>query len=328
MILLANEENIRKASIVIRSGGVVAFPTETVYGLGADALNKDAVIKIFEIKQRPLFDPLIVHISDFSWIEKLSQEFNQIAKRLAEKFWPGPLTIVFKKSEIVPYITTGGLDTVAIRMPKNEIALKLIRYSQTPIAAPSANKFGYISPTTAKMVYEQLGKYVDIILDGGKTDYGIESTIVYVENNDVYVLRLGAIEIEEIEKIIGKRVKICQNMKSPGQFKFHYSPYTNLIIFNSFDEIKSDLEKYKKVALISVKREFWDFKNKDNVIYDFFSENGDLREVAKNLFEKLYYYDKMKLDAIFVQAVKEEGIGRAIMDRLRKAQARHYPLKF
>ncbi|MEO0144909.1 MAG: L-threonylcarbamoyladenylate synthase [candidate division WOR-3 bacterium] len=321
MILLASEENIKRASEVIRNGGVVAFPTETVYGLGADALNKDAVIKIFEIKERPLFDPLIVHIDEIKWIEKLTIEFNEIAKKLVEAFWPGPLTIVFKKSDIVPYITTGGLNTVAIRMPDNEIALKLIRYSQTPIAAPSANKFGYISPTSARMVYEQLNDKVDIILDGGKTRYGIESTIVYIENEDVYILRLGAIEIEKIESVINKKVIISEKVKSPGQFKFHYAPYTRLIIFNSFDEVENKLKNYKKVVLISIKRE--NLKLPDNVIYDFFSENGDLREVAKNLFEKLYYYDKMNVDIIFVQAVKEEGIGRAIMDRLRKAQNRY-----
>ncbi|MEO0159025.1 MAG: L-threonylcarbamoyladenylate synthase [candidate division WOR-3 bacterium] len=321
MILLASEENIKRASEVIRNSGVVAFPTETVYGLGADALNKDAVIKIFEIKERPLFDPLIVHIDEIKWIEKLTIEFNEIAKKLVEAFWPGPLTIVFKKSDIVPYITTGGLNTVAIRMPDNEIALKLIRYSQTPIAAPSANKFGYISPTSARMVYEQLNDKVDIILDGGKTRYGIESTIVYIENEDVYILRLGAIEIEKIESVINKKVIISEKVKSPGQFKFHYAPYTRLIIFNSFDEVENKLKNYNKVALISIKRE--NLKLPDNVIYDFFSENGDLREVAKNLFEKLYYYDKMNVDIIFVQAVKEEGIGRAIMDRLRKAQNRY-----
>ncbi len=321
MILLASEENIKRASEVIRNGGVVAFPTETVYGLGADALNKDAVIKIFEIKERPLFDPLIVHIDEIKWIEKLTIEFNEIAKKLVEAFWPGPLTIVFKKSDIVPYITTGGLNTVAIRMPDNEIALKLIRYSQTPIAAPSANKFGYISPTSARMVYEQLNDKVDIILDGGKTRYGIESTIVYIENENVYILRLGAIEIEKIESVINKKVIISEKVKSPGQFKFHYAPYTRLIIFNSFDEVENKLKNYNKVALISIKRE--NLKLPDNVIYDFFSENGDLREVAKNLFEKLYYYDKMNVDIIFVQAVKEEGIGRAIMDRLRKAQNRY-----
>ena len=245
MILLASEENIKRASEVIRNGGVVAFPTETVYGLGADALNKDAVIKIFEIKERPLFDPLIVHIDEIKWIEKLTIEFNEIAKKLVEAFWPGPLTIVFKKSDIVPYITTGGLNTVAIRMPDNEIALKLIRYSQTPIAAPSANKFGYISPTSARMVYEQLNDKVDIILDGGKTRYGIESTIVYIENEDVYILRLGAIEIEKIESVINKKVIISEKVKSPGQFKFHYAPYTRLIIFNSFDEVENKLKNYK-----------------------------------------------------------------------------------
>ncbi len=319
MVLKANEENIRRASQIIKNKGIVAFPTETVYGLGADALDKDAVIRIFEVKERPFFDPLIVHIDDIKWIEKLTIEFPKLSKNLVERFWPGPLTIVFKKSEIVPYITTGGLDTVAIRVPKNEIALKLISYSGVPIAAPSANKFGYISPTTAQMVYEQLDDNVDVILDGGKTEYGIESTIVYVENGNVYILRLGAIEIEEIEEIINKKVIISEGVKSPGQFKYHYAPYTMMRIFNSIDEIEKEIRNYKKVAVITSKKESFYFKD---VIYDYFSEDGNLREIAKNLFEKLYYYDKIGVDVIFVQAVKEKGIGRAIMDRLRKAQAR------
>ncbi len=321
MILEAIDENIKKASEFIKNGGIVAFPTETVYGLGANALNKDAVIKIFEVKERPFFDPLIVHIDDIKWVEKLIVEFPKLSKRLIEKFWPGPLTIVFKKSNIVPYVTTGGLDTVAIRMPKNDVALKLISYSNVPIAAPSANKFGYISPTTAQMVYEQLNDNVDIILDGGKTEYGIESTIVYIENDDVYILRLGAIEVEEIEEVINKKVIISERIKSPGQFKFHYAPYTKLKIFNSIDEIESEIRNYKKVAIITSKKENFYFKD---LIYDYFSEDGNLREIAKNLFEKLYYYDKIGVDVIFVQAVKEEGIGRAIMDRLRKAQARRF----
>lgn len=321
MILSANEENILLAAEIIKKGGIVAFPTETVYGLGANALNKDAVIKIFEVKQRPYFDPLIVHIDNISWLEKLTLNYkNEIVEKLINIFWPGPLTIVFKKSEIVPYITTGGLETVAIRMPKNSIALKLIKYSGVPISAPSANKFGYISPTNASMVYEQLGNEVDIILDGGRTEIGIESTIVYVENNDVYVLRLGAISIEEIESVIGNSVEISEKVKSPGQFKFHYAPYTKVVIFDNIEDVISCINDYKSAVVITDKKESPDLP--DNVIYDYFSESGDLREIAKNLFEKLYYYDKMGIDVIFVKSIKEEGIGRAIMDRLKKASRR------
>jgi len=321
MILKANEENIKKASEIIKKGGLVAFPTETVYGLGANALNKDAVIKIFEIKERPLFDPLIVHIDDIKWLEKLTIEFSDIAKKLIEKFWPGPLTIVFRKSEIVPYITTGGLETVAIRMPKNEIALKLIRYSNVPIAAPSANKFGYLSPTNAQMVCEQFKDSIEIILDGGKTEFGIESTIVYIENEEVHILRIGAIEIEEIEKVLNKNVKISQKVKSPGQFKYHYSPITKLKTFKKLEEIKDEIKKYNKVVILTAKKEDINF---EDVIYDYFSESGDYREIAKNLFEKLYFYDKIKADIIFAQLVEEKGIGRAIVDRLKKAENRHY----
>lgn len=325
MILPANEENILIASKIIKEGGIIAFPTETVYGLGANALNKDAVIKIFEVKRRPYFDPLIVHIDNISWLEKLTVNYkNKIVEKLIDVFWPGPLTIVFKKSEIVPYITTGGLETVAIRMPKNDIALKLIKYSGFPISAPSANKFGYISPTSAYMVYEQFKEEIDIILDGGKTEIGIESTILYVENENIYVLRLGAISIDEIESVIKKSVLISEKIKSPGQFKFHYAPYTKVVIFDNIDEVISCIKDYKSAVIITDKKESINLPN--NVIYDYFSESGDLREIAKNLFEKLYYYDKMNVDIIFVKSVKEEGIGRAIMDRLRKASGR-YALK-
>jgi len=205
-------------------------------------------------------------------------------------------------------------------MPKNEIALKLIKYSDVPIAAPSANKFGYLSPTTAQMVYEQFKDSIEIILDGGKTEFGIESTIVYIENDEVYILRIGAIEIEEIEKILNKNVKISQKVKSPGQFKYHYSPITKLKTFKKLEEIKDEIKNYDKVVVLTAKKENVNF---GNVIYDYFSENGDYREIAKNLFEKLYLYDKMNVDIIFAQLVEEKGIGRAIVDRLKKAENRY-----
>ena len=200
MRVKATEENIKLAGKIIKEGGLVAFPTETVYGLGANALNPYAVAKIFEVKKRPTFDPLIVHISKIEWLEKLTTQVDEKALKLIEKFWPGPLTLVLPKSNIVPDIVTAGLPTVAIRMPSHNVALALIENAETPISAPSANPFGYISPTTADHVERMLGDKIDLILDGGKCPIGIESTVLSLIDEEPKILRPGGLPVEEIEK--------------------------------------------------------------------------------------------------------------------------------
>ncbi|ADG13422.1 Sua5/YciO/YrdC/YwlC family protein [Methanocaldococcus infernus ME] len=311
MILKATEENIKKAAEVIRKGGLVAFPTETVYGLGADALNKEAVAKIFEVKQRPLIDPVIVHISKFEDLEKLAYP-TELAYKLAKAFWPGPLTMVLPKKEVVPSIVTAGLDFVAIRMPAHPVALKLIEESKTFIAAPSANLFSKLSPTRAEHVYEQLGDKVDIILDGGKCDVGVESTIIDLTTEPPTILRLGGLDVEAIEKVIGevKITKENKKIKAPGMLKKHYSPTTPLKIMKEPKPIPN-----LRCGLLAFKEPREGFE-----VVEILSRKGDLREAAANLYDSLHRLDKQNLDIIIAEAVPEVGLGRAIMDRLRKAQ--------
>lgn len=317
IITPATPENIRKAAEIIRNGGLVAFPTETVYGLGADALNSAAVSRIFEAKDRPFFDPLIVHISLFSDLARLVRDPDEKALKLAEKVWPGPLTIVLQKSGIVPDIVTAGLPTVAVRMPANDIARELIKQSGTAIAAPSANPFGYISPTTAEHVRDQLGSRVDMILDGGNCSIGIESTIIKFVNGPA-VLRYGGLSIEEIEKITGKiQSSIIESEKteSPGQLPYHYSPSTPVILVDEIYSLRG--ERSGLLAFTPPERNIPVKK------IEILSHNGDLREAAANLFSSLHALDAACLDVIYAEKVPLHGLGRAIMDRLTRASRKN-----
>jgi L-threonylcarbamoyladenylate synthase len=316
MILQANKENIAKAAEIIRAGRLVAFPTETVYGLGADALNPIAVSRIFEAKKRPFFDPLIVHIDSINSLEKVTFSVGKTEQRLAEKFWPGPLTIVFPKQKNIPDIVTAGLQTVAVRMPSDKTALELIRAACTPIAAPSANLFGHISPTIAEHVEEQLGKEVEVILDGGKSSVGVESTIVMIENDNVVILRHGGISLEEIEDITGKinlSAKNTVNPAVPGQLPSHYSPQTPLVLVDSIAGIDT---KGMNTGFITFRKP--KHMHSDDCI-QILSESGDMREAAANLFSCMHNLDKMNLDIIYAEKIPEYGLGRAIMDRLTRA---------
>lgn len=317
-LVKANSESIRQAAEIIKRGGLVAFPTETVYGLGADGLNPIAVAKIFETKNRPAFNPLILHISEKSWLKNFTSIQNEKVDRLINKFWPGPLTLVLPKTEIVPDIVTSGNPTVAIRMPNHSVALKLIESSRTPIAAPSANKFGHLSPTEASHVAKYLGEKVEMILDGGKCSVGVESTIIQFHENEFYLLRPGGLSKEEIENEIGI-IKIGmidpRRPNSPGQLQFHYSPQTPLKFLN-----KKLLDKNKKIGALFFKENKIDFTFADVKIL---SAEGDLREAAANLFSHLHELEKSNLDLILVEPVEEKGLGRAIMDRLRKASNKY-----
>jgi len=315
-LVRATPQAIGEAAAVIRKGGLVAFPTETVYGLGADAMNSLAVARIFEAKNRPRFDPLIVHIADPSSITKLCSVVDSRAAKLTERFWPGPLTLVLPKTQVVPDVVTAGLASVAVRMPSHTVALELIRQAGTPIAAPSANPFGYLSPTTAQHVEEQIGEKVDFILDGGKCTIGIESTIIDLTGKEPVVLRPGGLAIEEIEKVIGK-VTISsarwQRPLSPGQLPRHYSPRTPVkIVADEPAEIINGT-RAGLLAFKSVKEKL------PYEVVEVLSPAGDLREAAANFFSCLHRLDGAGLDIIYAEAVPDTGLGKAIMDRLHKA---------
>lgn len=310
---IVRKEEIEYAAEIIQTGGLVAFPTETVYGLGADALNPVAVARIFDVKERPSFDPLIVHIADTGSIGLLAKATDERVLTLAEKFWPGPLTIVVPKSRIVPDIVTSGLDTVGIRMPDNSIALALIKASGCPIAAPSANKFGRISPTRAKHVKKQLDG-VDYILDGGATSVGIESTVITLHDDGFVILRQGIITREDIEKVLPYSKKAStevEKISSPGVINSHYSPEKPLYILGEYDKLPD-----------TVNAAFLSFGSKPDGVFkrtEYLSENKSLKEAAVNLFEKLHSLEESDVDFIVAEPVPETGIGIAIMDRLRKA---------
>ncbi len=320
---MKNSESIHRSAEIIRQGGVVAFPTETVYGLGADALNPMAVARIFEIKDRPYFDPLIVHIADRTRMARLVADVSPSAERLMKRFWPGPLTLVFFKTEEVPDIVTAGLPTVGVRMPRHPIALQLIEEAGCPIAAPSANPFGYVSPTTAGHVREQLGSRVDFVLDGGPCEVGLESTILSLTGEKPELLRPGGLPIEEIESVIG-RVELSPAGEdkpfSPGRLPRHYAPKTPIVL-EGVEGWEETLKAYqnKKVGLLTF--------GKKNIPFPFhpievLSRRGDLREAAANLFAAIRRLDSLDLDLILSESVPEVGLGRAIMDRLRRASRR------
>jgi L-threonylcarbamoyladenylate synthase len=285
--------------------------------LGADAFNPLAVARVFEVKGRPYFDPLIVHVGNPRDVKKLAKEIPPDARRLSEKFWPGPLTVVLLKEEKIPDIVTAGLPSVAIRMPNHPIALSLIKESRCPIAAPSANPFGYLSPTTAEHVREQLGDQVDLILDGGPCPVGVESTIVSFLEEKPRLLRAGGVSLEEIESIIGK-VEVSQIKEdrpfAPGMLPRHYAPRTPIVL--DWDEKNLGLHKNKNIGLLAFQRP------KDNLKFhsvEVLSERGDMREAAANLFASIRRLDALNLDLILAEPIPEVGLGRAIMDRLRRA---------
>lgn len=309
----ANIDSISEAAGVIKSGGLVAFPTETVYGLGADGLNAEAAAKIFEAKNRPSFNPLILHVNSREMLDKVAVVEDERIEELIKNFMPGPLTLVLPKKGIVPEIITSGHPTVAVRMPANEIALKLIELSERPIAAPSANSFGFLSPTKAEHVAKQLGDKIDMILDGGETNVGVESTIIELKNGEFYLLRPGGLEPEKIESITGKLKRKEDNISpnSPGQLKFHYSTYKP-IKFLDEDNISRITDKDGVLFF----RKVLNSKAKYTRVL---SEDGNLRKAATNLFKYLHELEESPAEIIYVERVPETGLGKAIMDRLTKA---------
>jgi L-threonylcarbamoyladenylate synthase len=318
--MVKSGKDIIFASKLIKEGKLVAFPTETVYGLGANGLDATAVAKIFEAKKRPSFDPLILHISSINDIDKVFKKpVSPLVFQLAEKYWPGPLTIVYAKAEGVPDIVTSGLQTVGARMPNHPIALKLIRQAGVPVAAPSANLFGWLSPTEANHVKEQLTT-IDYIVEGGKTQIGIESTIIAVTATGVEMLRPGAITAEQIKNdfpsIDVKKSSTEKHIQAPGQLKSHYSPRKP---FYLLDEIPDELPDYVGLMLFEPMQLPADSKSVVKIL----SQNGNLLEAASNMFAVMHEFeDEPSVEKIYALRVKEEGIGLAIMDRLNKAAYR------
>jgi len=316
---MTGDRTIQRAAEIIKRGGIVAFPTETVYGLGADAFNPLAVARVFEVKKRPSFDPLIVHVADPADVRKLVKEIPSNAKKLIERFWPGPLTIVLLKEENIPEIVTAGLPSLAIRMPNHPMALTLIKESKCPIAAPSANPFGYLSPTTAEHVRDQLGDQVDLILDGGPCPVGVESTIVSFSENKPMLLRPGGVSLEEIESIIGmvEITPIEDRPTAPGMLPKHYAPRTPIVL--DWNRKYLDLYKDKNIGLLVFQEPGSNQKFHPTEIL---SRNGDLREAAANLFAAIRRLDALNLDLIIATPIPEIGLGRAIMNRLRRAASK------
>jgi L-threonylcarbamoyladenylate synthase len=326
---------IEEAAAIIRKGGLVAFPTETVYGLGADALSSDAVSKIFVAKGRPSDNPIIVHVSSIDDLTKITSEISTRARKLIDRFWPGPLTLLFKRKGNVPDVTVAGLETVAVRMPRHAVALSLIRVSRTPIAAPSANISGSPSPTTAKHVLADLNGRIELILDGGRTMIGVESTVLDITRTPPIVLRPGGTTVEEIESCVGKvdlhpaaLAEIDLNdllAKSPGMKYKHYAPKALLVLVEGADlsnvrskvqEVASQLKKQgkKKVAIISPSGGTY----RADIIRSL-GDRDDFGEMAKNLFPVLREMDEEEVDAIIVEGIEARGLGLAIMNRLRRA---------
>ncbi|HEY2625406.1 MAG TPA: L-threonylcarbamoyladenylate synthase [Candidatus Udaeobacter sp.] len=303
---------------LLREGEIVALPTETVYGLAAEALNRIAVAKIFEAKERPRFDPLIVHLPDREWLEKvvdLPAQDRQLIFKLADRFWPGPFTMVLPKREVVPEIVTAGLDTVAVRVSVHPIFSEIIRALGKPLAAPSANRFGRISPTTAQDVLDELKERIPLIIDAGPTLHGIESTIVAIRAGGIHILRCGPVTEEQLSEF-GKtdNVASAEKVSAPGQLPTHYAPKTLLRLIEDINSFVPN--KNQRIGLLAWNPvESW----KNFAAVRCLSGRQDLREAAANLFRYLRELDAEDVDLIVAEQVPDRRLGAAIMDRLRRA---------
>lgn len=309
--------SLSEAVRILESGNVVGIPTETVYGLAANALNEEAITKIFKIKNRPFFDPLIIHLKNAEEVEKYVSQFPAKARKLAASFWPGPLTLILPKNQNIPDMATSGLSYVGLRVPDHPLTLELLSRLDFPLAAPSANPFGYVSPTTAQHVNDQLGQEVKLILDGGPSRVGLESTIVMFENDtEPVILRLGGLGIEAIEKCIGPvGINIASHSKphSPGQLDKHYATQTPLIIIG--ENYKPENENLK-IGALTFKTALPLVHPQNQVVL---SPDGSLEEAARNLFGAMRKLDSMDLNLILAEKFPETGLGRAINDRLFRA---------
>jgi L-threonylcarbamoyladenylate synthase len=307
--------NLELAKQFLLKNEVVAIPTETVYGLAANALQPEAVLKIFEVKNRPAFDPLIVHTDSIDKINTFVKEIPEVAIQLFKHFSPGALTILLPKKDIIPDITTSGLEKVGVRIPNHPLTLQLLTQLDFPLAAPSANPFGYVSPTTAQHVADQLGEKIPYILDGGACSVGIESTVVSVEPDCIVVYRMGGITVEQLQSVsslpIWVRPHSTSNPQAPGMLESHYSPRKKVEIFS-----KSTIYSKQNIGLIAFQQ---DYGFEHQIIL---SPSGSLEEAASNLFAALRATEKMPVETVLVELVEEVGLGRAINDRLKRAAAK------
>jgi len=312
--------DISHAAELLLNGKLVAIPTETVYGLAANALDEKAVLSIFEAKQRPFFDPLIIHVHSAEAAKTYAEFTDDRLIKLAETFWPGPLTLLLPKKDIIPALVTSGLDRVAVRVPDHPLTLTLLKKIDLPLAAPSANPFGYVSPTEPEHVNKQLGDKIAYILDGGPSAVGLESTIVGIEEGKVCIFRLGGLTLEEIEKISGRielRINNSSDPKAPGQLKNHYAPKKPLYIGSPKELLKQHAGK--KIILICFGEE--EFSNEKIKILNL-SKTKNLDEAALNLFKFLRLADESPAELVICGLLPAEGLGRAINDRLRRAAAK------
>lgn len=308
-------KDIIRAKQLLEAGQLVAIPTETVYGLAANALNEKAVLEIFKAKNRPHFDPLIVHVAGIAQAETLVKSFPDKVKALTQKFWPGPVTVLLPKKEIVPDLVTSGLNTVGLRCPDHTLTLQLLKSLSFPLAAPSANPFGYVSPTTPQHVNEQLGDKVAYILDGGECRVGIESTIIGFEHTPT-IYRLGGLALEVLEPITGPlqvQLHSSSNPHAPGQLQSHYAPLKKIVL-GTRDQLAEYLDL--NAGAIVFQKVLSNLPITNQIIL---SPSGNLEEAAQHLFAALRTLDKTDVDIILAELVPESGLGRAINDRLRRA---------
>lgn len=304
---------------LLGAGEVVALPTETVYGLAADAMNAAAVAKVFEAKERPFFDPLIVHLPTRQWLYRIAacDDVFVLVEELASAFWPGPLTLVLPRWKLIPDIVTAGLDTVAVRMSGHPVFQEICRTFGKPLAAPSANRFGRISPTTAADVVSELAGRIPLVVDGGPTEHGLESTIVAVEPGRLRLLRAGPITTEELETIAPVEVSAAaKTPEAPGQLKSHYAPRTPFRLLGAEAGESEPLALPPGTGVLAFRQRLPQHANAE---VEVLSATGDLREAAATLFSKLRRLDEAGLNIILAEPVPETGLGVAIMDRLRKA---------
>jgi L-threonylcarbamoyladenylate synthase len=319
---------------LLRNGDLAALPTETVYGLAANALNPIAVAKIFEAKERPRFDPLIVHLPNREWLRRIAElpaGDRQLILKLAHKFWPGPFTMVLPKREIVPDIVTAGLDTVAVRLSAHRVFAEIVGELDEPLAAPSANRFGRVSPTTAQHVLDELNGRIPLIVDAGPTEHGIESTIVAIRDSKIAVLRRGPITHEQLSQFAEvSSVVATPKISSPGQLPSHYAPKTPLRLIDNAEDLFP--QKNQRVGLLAwharrgdlqlAQRRTGDRCSLKFAAVRILSEGQDLREAAANLFRHVRELDALGLDLMVAERVPSRGLGAAIMDRLERASHR------
>lgn len=312
--------DILEAKKFLENDELVAIPTETVYGLAGNALKVNTLSKIFSCKERPAFDPLIVHFRSIEAVNEHVVDLPEIARHLAEIFWPGPLTFILKKKDSIPNLATSGHSTVAVRVPKHPMTLRLLELLDFPLAAPSANKFGQVSPTKAEHVFRQLGNEIPYILDGGDTFIGLESTIIDLSIQKPEILRLGGVSVEALNDVLNMKLKVktsSSNPKSPGMLQRHYSPGKNMILVDDITSIREN--SYKNAGFLTFS--YSDFSTKHHIAL---SPIGNIDEAARNLFSALNEIATWPVDVVYAELMPEVGLGRAINDRLKRAS---FPLE-